>query len=346
MLQAQADYLAATPIGLMADQPEPWAGSSDVPPAPVKAILENDIRLDEAIDGALHQIVADTESSALAIIQQVRDLHDHASKLVEYLEGSNLTAGNLGKEILVSMNHLVQIADFMQRLPAKMQRDQQSVTSVVREIKELGGLVGDVQAISMQSHLLAINAAIEASHSGSVGVAFRVVADEMRRLAANTGQLATSINNGLARARAAVESGIAKTLSESAQQLAEVSIATESIRRLRENLEDMNQYYKTRFAIVTKHNEDMAGDIAEVLGQIQYQDVVRQCIERIQVAIAARQESFRDALELADRQGPAFAAVPDQLASILAGYLEEEQKHLHSNRSDPADGGAVKLELF
>jgi hypothetical protein len=72
---------------------------------------------------------------------------------------------------------------------------------------------------------------------------------------------------GTARAQEIVENGLQSTIKESASQLADVSTAAATIGKLRDNFEDMSQYYKTRFAIVIKHNEDLVRDIAEALGQ-------------------------------------------------------------------------------
>ncbi|MDO8652214.1 MAG: methyl-accepting chemotaxis protein [Undibacterium sp.] len=313
---------------------------------PAAAILENHLRLDQEIDNKLGEVIGDTESSALAIIGQVRQLYDTASTLVAYLDNSSLKAGDLGREIIDSVAYLVEIGTFIQHLPAKMEHDLQSVQIVVAEIKELGGLVEAVQVISMQSHLLAINAAIEASRAGPSGAAFRIVADEVRSLASNTNTVAARIKEGLSRARLAVEGGMASNIEQSSQRLDEVSHAVVTIQKLRDNFEDMSQYYKTRFAVVTKHNGDLAKDIAEVLGQIQYQDVVRQCIERIRFAIGQRNAFFQNAVSMADQDGADLAQLPQLLELILNDYLTEEEKHMHSARHGSDSSSELKIELF
>lgn len=314
--------------------------------ASLGVILDIHLQLDQKIDEKLGEVVDDTERSALSIMQQVRQLYDTAGKLVTYLDGTNLTAGDLGEEIADSMAYLVDIGAFIAHLPGRMERDLQNVQIVAQEIKALGGLVEAVQAISMQSHLLAINAAIEASRAGSAGAAFRVVADEVRNLASNSNAVASRIADGLSRAHNAVEQGMASGIKASSQQLGAVSNAAESIRKLQGNLEDMSQYYKTRFADVTKHNEDLAADIAEVLGQIQYQDVVRQCIERIRHAMANRNAFFQNAVAAAEREGADLAQLPELLEQVLGEYLTEEMKHKHSAREAPEAGSELKIELF
>jgi methyl-accepting chemotaxis protein len=220
------------------------------------------------------------------------------------------------------------------------------VQAIVKEILSLSAMTADVQAISLQSHLLALNVAIEAGRAGSAGATFKVLADEMRKLAGNSRSMAVKMSEGLSRARQIVEGGLKTTITESSQQLAEVSKTTESINKLRANFDDMSQYYKTRFAIVTKHNEDLVKEIAEVLGQIQYQDVVRQCIERTRIATGRRNTALSNSLAAAHGMAAGLADLPQQLELILDDYMAEEQNHRHSTRQTQGDDAPLKIELF
>jgi methyl-accepting chemotaxis protein len=326
-------------------KPDAGAQVPALPHAPVPGLqdlLDSHLELDRAIDQKLVEVVEDTEQSALAIIKEVRGLYDSADKLVQYLENSSPQANSLGSDIVDSVAYLVEISSFIQELPAKMTRDLHSVQNVVQEIGELSNLVGSVHAISMQSHLLAMNAAIEGSRAGPEGAAFRVVAGEMRLLASNSSAVASQISEGLRRARAVVEGGMSTRIEESTKALGDVSHAVASIQKLQENFEDMSQYFKTRFAVITQHNQTLSRDIAEVLGHIQYQDVVGQCIQRLRSTIAQRNALLQSATETQ----PDTAQMQAELLALLQEFLAQEQMHKHSARHDEQGGGELKFELF
>jgi methyl-accepting chemotaxis protein len=304
------------------------------------------LRLEEAIDNSLHGVICDTDSSAQAIIKHVRQLYDSATTLATYLDGTSRQSVDLGKEIIESVAFLGDIGAFIARLPEKMERDLASVQALVAEIRFLHDLTSDVKAISLQSHVLAINAAIEASRAGAAGSAFKIVADEMRRLAGSSSAMAVKINTGLARAQEIVENGLQSTIKEAASQLDDVSTAAATIDKLQNNFEDMSQYYKTRFSIVIKHNEDLVRDIGEALAQVQYQDVVRQSIERIRLAVGRRNDALHMRLQNPSGDPGGHADLPVQLELILDDYLAEEQKHRHSVRQTQGADAPLKIELF
>jgi methyl-accepting chemotaxis protein len=306
-------------------------------------LITHHLRLDGAITEQLQVVIDDTESSAMTLIEQVRKLNDAAATLLDYLGHSGDSARNLEQEIEGSVASIIKINAFVHSLPDMIRRDMEIIQSAaIKEIDGLGGFIKVIKEISKQTNLLALNASIEAARAGDAGRGFAVVADEVRKLSLRSAEAATLIESGLRDAQQTMFNGL--RLSPIEAQVSEAGAIVESIRRLQENYDDIRQYYRTLFSVVTKHNTNLALEITEVLGQIQSQDVVRQRIERAVTAVVLRNEVFGQLPQRLGEAGAALAELPLQMRAVLDEYIANEERHAPSPAG--AAGGAEELPKF
>ena len=271
-------------------------------------------------------------------------LNESATVLLDYLRHSNLDAGVMEDEINNGVDAIAEIARFVQELPAKIQHDMASIHGIVTDIGQLEGLATSIKDISKQTNLLALNAAIEAARAGESGRGFAVVADEVRALANRAAVAADTIEAGLERALRGVERSLQLDfLSDSSLQLQQATHVVDSVHRLRNNYEDMRQFYKTLFTVVTQHNTALAEQIADMLGVLQYQDVVGQRLTRLQEALQERNRLLVS-VEIA---GDDLLDVPERLHRLHVEYLERESQHDRPREAVGAAGHAPpNIELF
>jgi methyl-accepting chemotaxis protein len=65
------------------------------------------------------------------------------------------------------------------------------------QTKNVAGITGSIKDVADRTSILAINASIEAARAGKVGAGFRIIANEVRNLATQTGDFAKEITSNI-----------------------------------------------------------------------------------------------------------------------------------------------------
>jgi len=238
------------------------------------------------------------------------------------------------------------ISKFVEELPCMIRADVEIIqVAAIEELQGLWSFVNVIKDICKQTNLLALNAAIEAARAGNAGRGFAVVADEVLKLSERSATAAVMIEKGVFDAQQTMKKGLALTPID--RQIAEAGAIVSSIRKLQENYENIRQYYRNLFSVVTDHHNTLAREIVEIMGQIQYQDVARQRLERVAATVEQRNEVLRQFPSRLVDPARDLAELPQQLRRVLDEYLAAEACHAPLGAGTAVSaGGLSKIELF
>jgi len=161
------------------------------------------------------------------------------------------------------------------------------IESLATHTKSIGGILDVIRAISEQTNLLALNAAIEAARAGEAGRGFAVVADEVRNLAsrtaASTNEVQTMIDklqSEASRAVTAMEQSRNRSR-EGVQAVDEASNSLSGISQQIASISDMN----IQVAAATEEQSTVVEDINRNVTEIN--DITQRTAQTAQAAAQA-----------------------------------------------------------
>ncbi len=180
----------------------------------------------EGITNGMQSVESEIRSLDQKLSQQSEAIQQ-SSSIIEEITGSIKSVDSNVNEIISEYKLLVKEA-------TEGQSQQNSVTkqigNIAQQSEHLLSANASISSIAKQTNLLAMNAAIEASHAGEAGKGFAVVAGEIRTLAETSAKQSDSISHLLQSITDAI-SGIVESSNKSASNFASVA---EKIKHLEE----------------------------------------------------------------------------------------------------------------
>jgi methyl-accepting chemotaxis protein WspA len=128
-----------------------------------------------------------------------------------------------------------QMTDSMQHLDEAMNAFSRKLASISQRAAGITAVVTTIAKVAEQTNLLSVNATIEAEKAGESGRGFRIVAQEIRRLADQTGQSTKDIERLVRDMQAAVAGGtmeMDRFRNEVSGRMREVATVSEQLGRI------------------------------------------------------------------------------------------------------------------
>ncbi|WP_428826649.1 methyl-accepting chemotaxis protein [Azonexus sp. IMCC34842] len=317
----------------------------------------------EVLRGQLNDIVQETEKAAYDIAERLQSIDAVVTRLDNFVEQtaneSSAIAADSQQEITGNQVLVAKMEAYIKGRIEEAHKDQARIEQVATEARNLGALVQLIRNISSQTNLLALNAAIEAARAGEAGRGFAVVADEVRKLSAESDTAVSKINEGI--------HGVAETIRLQFQdKLAHSNVAAEqsALTEFSSQLGHLGNGYQTLLehelnvlSTVKQSSADLARMFMDVLASVQFQDITRQQIEQVTKGLNkldSHCETLAQRILAAEDANFQYTPLNEHLNELYSSYVMDAQRISHKNAlhqpvsAPPASSGQASsnIELF
>ncbi|HEU5021471.1 MAG TPA: methyl-accepting chemotaxis protein, partial [Bryobacteraceae bacterium] len=205
----------------------------------------------ESLNTATAEILASTQQQAASTAEQAAAVQQANATMTE-ISQSGAQISERARQVataaeatssasasgLQSVRNTTQIMDSIRE---QAEAVATNVISLSEKTQAIGEIITTVNDIAEQSHLLALNAAIQAAVAGEQGRSFSVVANEMKNLAAQSKQATVQVRGILGDIQKGITTSV--MLTEEAVKRADsgrqqANVADQTIRKLTESVEE------------------------------------------------------------------------------------------------------------
>jgi methyl-accepting chemotaxis protein len=298
-----------------------------------------------------------TEKKTMELIEKLQNLYEETRKQTELIQNSVGSSKVLVSIVERQTKHNIDMLDWITQginmYKENLKDNLQRMEGLIIAVKDLTQLIAKIKYIAEQTNILAINAAIEAARAGEHGRSFAVIADEIRKLANHTGDISKQITEGLSQLVDTVthEFNQVRAEIEDSSYLNKLEEIESSIKEMGSLFSNASSIIPEIIAQVDKQNAAVVELVTDLMGRVQFQDVVRQKLEKVIEQIKAISK-YNTAL-LKWLASPETEGKPKDIEELLEtfykSYVMESQRDVHErtvNKVSVRREEAPKIELF
>lgn len=302
--------------------------------------------LNEVVRKQLDSVMQETEQASFDIMSRLNKIDQVVERLNRLVESSShvsleMVATSEGR-LNRNQQLITRLNEYINRRVEQAEADLERGKQFAEQARSLSSLVELIRDIAFQTNLLALNAAIEAARVGAAGRGFAVVAGEVRQLSQATDRAVRQINDGIQAVVGSIEQQYQENFEDN-----DIEAEREALQSFSVQLNQLGGDYHEILRLgsgtmeqISQCSQELTSMFMDTLASIQFQDVTRQQIEHVILALTRMDEHARllaRRLLAAETRGvdsDELRTITEHLDEIYRGYVMHAQRSDHQSVMD------------
>jgi methyl-accepting chemotaxis protein len=308
----------------------------------------------DILNRQMRSVVELSEKAAGSILSNLTGIDAKITDLLTFIQhsGANDRVAEVFGQIESEMRGCRDLLDlFSDRQKAYAGRRLQQQSKIDAETKGVLDTLEGVNGIARQTTMLSLNVSIEAARAGEAGKGFSIIAMEIRKLASEVQGLSTEV-------RTRVE-GVMRTVTvdlhelsqqrEEAEREAVANIA-KALNTLTANLMTLISHQRDILQKVESENVAIARPLMDIMGSVQFQDIIRQQLEQLERMATTIGEHIEAVGRMLENSHEYIGemTLEQKIEKLFSGYVTADQRdvHLEATRKPVKKEAHSLVELF
>ncbi|WP_244511012.1 methyl-accepting chemotaxis protein [Magnetospirillum fulvum] len=299
------------------------------------------------------EVIHETEVNAVNLMTQLREVQNGLDGLLTFIaatgSGERMVQMVERTETQLARSQAL-ISEFSTERAEASVKVKAGMEDIRQVVAELSSTVKLVRGIARQTRMLALNATIEAVRAGEAGKGFAVVAAEVKELSLQSDRAAVAIGEGITQLDQAVQTSMNTIVGDRvAKEERGFVVISDAVGELTETLQILIKQQHDTMTRVQQENERLSTPIMQMIGSIQFQDVVKR---RLEALVSCFQHISAGITSTLDEIAQHPSATPDDMNMRFLTKLEEVEcyalsqianSHRHDLTTSKNDVSAIEL---
>lgn len=355
MIAAQRTRPAPRPvIGPMKRRASDFIQSSGVVsilrPGGLSEQLRSDLAATEplldTLCGQIDGVQQDVADGVMSVVEQVSFINQLSTGQRERIATSLSGMDAMHAAVTAPRTIVTRLSGMLAERDQVISANYAGLQTLSKEFQELRGALDVISQVADKAFFLAINASVEAHRQGAAGLAFGLIASEMRALATQTADGARDVSQSINSFADRMQKQVAAALPDSnSAGRDDVFALVRELEMAQDDVAEISARMGELMQVMEAGHGDIVQSLSDILGRLQFHDVMKQRLGQVSDAMIA----LKEITACAASGEPAPRSVSDLLDDQQNHYVMESQKIVHAQygeRPGPAISSAPKIELF